>query len=144
MFVWIARVLRRKAGQMPSRISMHEGRKKRYIIAAIVAVPVILVAFFLAEQQHPYRQSKMWNFDSYPENSPIPNTFMQIDTGGTQAKGAWAIKTDETASSKPNVLARLSNNKTGSGYHMLIEAEGSYSNFEAAVKFKIISGREQQ
>lgn len=144
MFFSIARVLRRKAGQMPSRISMYKGRKKRYIFAAIVAVPVILVAFFVAEQQHPYRNSKTWNFDSYPENSSIPNTFVPIDTGGMQAKGTWAVKTDETAPSKPNVLARLSNNKTGSGYHMLIQAEGSYSNFEAGVKFKIISGREQQ
>ncbi len=129
---------------MPSRIYMYEGRKKRYVIAAIVAVPIILVAFFVAEQQHPYRQSKTWNFDSYPDNSSIPNTFMQIDTGGTQAKGTWSVKTDETAPSKPNVLARLSNNNTGSGYHMLIVAEGVYSNFEAGVKFKIISGREQQ
>jgi hypothetical protein len=144
MFVWIARVLRRGAGQMPSRISMYQGRKKRYIFAAIVAVPVILVAFFVAEQQHPYRNSKTWNFDSYPENSSVPNTFVHIDTGGMQAKGTWAVKTDETAPSKPNVLARLSNNKTGSGYHMLIQAEGAYSNFEAGVKFKIMSGREQQ
>ncbi|PWU79953.1 MAG: hypothetical protein DLM72_14715 [Candidatus Nitrosopolaris wilkensis] len=123
---------------------MYQGRKKRYIFAAIIAIPVILVAFFAAEQQHPYRNSKTWNFDSYPENSSIPNTFVRIDTGGTQAKGTWAVKPDETAPSNPNVLARLSNTKTGSGYHMLIQAEGAYSNFEAGVKFKIMSGREQQ
>lgn len=129
---------------MPSRISVYQGRKKRYIFAAVVAVPVILVAFLLAEQQHPYRYSKTWNFDSYPENSSLPSTFVHIDTGGTQAKGTWVVKPDETAPSKPNILARLSNNKTGSEYHMLIQAEGAYSNFEASVKFKILSGRDQQ
>lgn len=139
MLAEIARVFVRR-GQMASKIPMHHGRKKRYIFAAVVAVPIILFALYSAAQSNPYRNSKIMNFDSYQDNS-TPNTF--AFTGGQQEKGTWVVKSDETAPSKPNVLARLSSNEKGSGYHIGIVPEGSYSNFEASVKFKIISGEQQ-
>ncbi len=45
---------------------------------------------------------------------------------------------------KPNLLARLSSDQTGSGYHIAIASEGAYSDFQASVKFKIISGEQQR
>jgi hypothetical protein len=126
---------------MASKIPMHQGRKKRYIFAATVAVPIILFALYSAAQSNPYRNSKIMNFDSYQDNT-TPNTF--AFTGGQQEKGTWVVKSDETAPSKPNILAKLSSNETGSEYQIGIVPEGSYSNFEASVKFKIISKEQQQ
>jgi len=126
---------------MASKIPMHHGRKKRYILAATVAVPIIIFASYSAAQSNPYRNSKIMNFDSYEDNT-TPTTF--AFTGGQQEKGTWVVKSDETSPSKPNVLARLSSNGTGSGYQIGIVPGGSYSNFEASVKFKIIYGEQQQ
>jgi hypothetical protein len=58
--------------------------------------------------------------------------------------GSWAIKSDQTAPSKPNVLARVSGDGIGTGYHLLLIARGSYDSFDASVKFMIISGKEDQ
>ena len=140
--------------QMRSREAMHQGKKRRYIIAASVAVPIIIFAIYSAAQSDPYRNSKVWNFDSPKENTgmscgafcvtaPVPS-FAFTDTGGPQEKGSWIVMSDESAPSKPNVLARLSSNQTGSGYHIAIEPQGAYSDFEASVKFKIISGEQQR
>ena len=122
---------------------MDEGRRKRYLIAASVAVPVILIALYGAAQSATYKNFQSWNFQSYQENTSL-NAFISMDTGGQQGKGAWIIKSDDTAASKPNVLARISSDETRSGYHILVTSEGSYSNFEASVKFKIISGKQAQ
>ncbi len=140
--------------QMRSRGAMHLGKKRRYIIAAGFAVPIIIIAIYSAAQSDPYRNSKVWNFDSPRENTgmscgafcvtpTVPN-FAFTDTGGPHEKGIWIVKSDETTPSKPNVLARLSSNQTGSGYHLAIAPEGAYSYFEASVKFKIISGQQQR
>lgn len=122
---------------------MHEGRRKRYLIAAGVAVPVIIIMLYAAAQSSTYKNSKTWNFDSYPENTLL-NAFVSTGTGGQQGKGAWIIKPDYTAPSKPNVLAWISSNDTQSGYHILVTSNGSYSNFVASVMFKIISGKVDQ
>lgn len=146
-------MLTRGGKQMHSREAIHESRKRRYIIAASVAVPIIIFALYYTAQSDPYRNSKVWNFDSTMRTGmscgalcvihPVPN-FAFTDIGGQQEKGGWIVKSDETAPSKHNVLARLSSNETGSGYHIGIAQEGAYSNFEASVKFKIISGEQQQ
>lgn len=147
-------MLTRRGKQMRSRGAAPLGKKRRYIIAASVAVPIIIIAVYSAAQSDPYRNSRVWNFDSPKENTgmscgafcvttPVPN-FAFMDTGGQQEKGSWIVKADETAPSKPNVFARLSSNQTGSGYHLAITPGGVYSYFEASVKFKIISGEQQR
>lgn len=140
--------------QMRSREDMHQRRKRRYIIAASVAVPIIIFALYSAAQSNPYRNSKVWNFESPKEKTgmscgafcvipPAPK-FAFMDMGGQEAKGSWIVKSDETDPSKPKVLARLPSNETGSGYHMAIAPGGAYSEFQASVKFKIVSGEEQR
>jgi hypothetical protein len=147
-------MLTSRGKHMRSRGTMHQSKKRRYIIAASVAVPIIIVALYSAAKSDPYPNSKVLNFDSLKENTgmscgafcvtpPVPN-FAFTDTGGPQEKGSWIVKSDETSPSKPNVLARLSSNQTGSGYHLAIASEGAYSNFDASVKFKIISGEQQR
>jgi hypothetical protein len=133
---------------------MHLSRKRRYIIAASVAVPIIIFALYSTAQSNPYRNSKLWNFESSKEktdiscgafcvNEPVPK-FVFMDMGGQQEKGSWIVKSDETDPSKHNVLAKLPSNESGSGYHIAIAPGGAYSDFEASVKFKINSGEQER
>lgn len=132
---------------------MRENRKKRYIIAASVAVPIIIFALYSTAQSEPYRNSKIWNFVSPNEKTgmscgaycvvpPAPN-FAFVNMLGQQEKGGWTVKPDETDPSKPEVLASLPSNETGAGYHLAIAPGGAYSEFQASVKFKIISGEQR-
>jgi len=119
---------------------MRKGRRKRYTIAASVAVVAISVALYLAAENNPYKNSKAWNFDSYQENS-IPDGFLSMQTG---SEGVWFVKSEDSATSKPNVVAQLSSNYTKSSYPILIASDQGYSNFKASVKFKIVSGEKEQ
>jgi hypothetical protein len=133
---------------------MHRSRRRRYIIAASVAVPIILFALYSTAQSNPYRNSKIWNFESSKEktdiscgascvNEPV-SKLVFMDKGGQQEKGSWIVKPDEIDPYKHNVLARLPSNGSGSGYHIAITPGGTYSNFEASAKFKIISGKQER
>jgi hypothetical protein len=121
---------------------MHEGRKKRYIIAASIAAAAISVALYFAADANPYKNSQAWNFDSYEVNSE-PNDFLSMQTGSGE-KAVWIIKADSSTASAPNVIAQLSTNNTESGYKILMMPEQGYSNFRTSVKFKIISGEKEQ
>lgn len=121
---------------------MHEGRRKRYIIAAIIAAVAVAVALYQAAQSNPYKNSREWNFDSYQENN-APDGFLSTQAGSGE-KGMWIVKSDESASSKPNILAQLSSNHTASSYKILVLPDQGYSSFKASVKFKIISGENEQ
>jgi hypothetical protein len=121
---------------------MHEGRKKRYIIAASLAAAAISIALYYAAEANPYKNSRLWNFDSYQENS-IPTEFFSIQAGVGE-RGTWIVKSDDSAISKPNVIESSSNNYTESSYQMLIISDRGYTSFKAVVKFKIISGDKEQ
>jgi hypothetical protein len=132
---------------------LEANRKKRYIIAASVAVPIIIFALYSTAQSEPYRNSKIWNFVSPKEKTgmscgaycvvpPVPN-FAFVNMLGQQEKGAWIVKPDETDPSKPEVLESLPSNESAEGYHLAIAPGGAYSQFQASVKFKIISGEQR-
>jgi len=127
---------------MPPRTTMLQGRRKRYAIATSVAIVAISVALYLASERHPYKNFNIWNFDSYEEDK-APDGFLSTLTGGGE-KGSWIVRADDSATSKPNVLAQLPNNETKSRYQILITQDGIYSNFKASVIFKIISGEKEQ
>jgi hypothetical protein len=138
---------------MRLRECIHDNRKKRYIIAASVAVPIIIFALYSTAQSEPYRNSKIWNFVSPKEKTgmscgayclvpPVPN-FAFVNMLGQQEKGGWIVTPDETDPSKHQVLASLPSNETAGGYHLAIASGGAYSEFQASVKFKIISGEQR-
>lgn len=142
-----------KVGSMRLREGLHENRKKRYIIAASVAVPIIIFALYSTAQSEPYRNSKIWNFVSPKEKTgmscgaycvvpPAPD-FAFVNMLGQQEKGGWVVKPDETDPSKSEVLASLPSNESGAGYHLAIAPGGAYSEFQASVNFKIISGEQR-
>lgn len=121
---------------------MHEGRRKRYIIAAGISVTAISIALYFAGEANPYKNSETWNFDSYEVNS-VPDGFLSMQTG-TGEKATWIVKADGSTTSAPNVIAQLSTNYTESSYKILMIPEQGYSNFKVSVKFKIISGEKEQ
>src|SRR5262249_39069690 len=59
---------------------------------------------------------------------------------GSGVKGEWAVKTDATAPSQPNVLAQLSADDTSYRFPLAIADEGSFQNLEMSVRFKPVSG----
>ena len=63
---------------------------------------------------------------------------------GSGAKGEWAVKTDATAPSQPNVLAQMSADNTRYRFPLAVADEGSFQNLEMSVKFKPISGSGDQ
>jgi len=142
-----------KVGSMRFKEGLQESRKRRYIIAASVAVPIIIFALYSTAQSEPYRNSKIWNFVAPKEKTgmscgaycvvpPVPNFAFTNMLG--QQEGSWIVKPDETDPSKPEVLASLPSNEPAVGeYHFAIARGGAYSEFQASVKFKIISGEQR-
>jgi hypothetical protein len=124
------------------RIAIYQGRKKRYVIATSIAIVLISIALYKAAESSPYKNLKTWDFDS-PQDKSMPSEFLSMETA-SEEKGTWNVRSDESAQSKPNLLAKVSSNETGSGYHILVIPKGVYRNLEASVKLKIISGEEEQ
>ncbi len=79
-----------------------------------------------------------YNFDADTVGQ-LPATFHAALTG-QGAKPEWAVKTDATAPSQPNVLAQLSKDKTDYRFPLAILDEGSFKDLELSVKFKAVSG----
>ena len=125
---------------MPPR--SFSGRKKRYTIAICIATIGIAIALYNAGETGPYKNSKVWNFDSLKEGT-LPDGFSLMQAGGGQ--GTWIVKSDKLAQSKPNVLAKLPNNNTNSTYNIqVIPDEESASSTKTSVKFMIISGERER
>ena len=92
-------------------------------------------AFGLAE-------SKTWNFDK-DKTHALPAGWLSEHTG-QGAKGDWQVIADATAPSKPNVLAQLSGDPTGYRFPLAIVDNTSHKDLEMSVRFKTISGKEDQ
>src|SRR3989441_86197 len=85
---------------------------------------------------------KKWNFDGDADGKP-PAGFAFARTGqGTD--GQWVVKKDESAPSKPNVLAQTSQDKTDYRFPLAIAESTSYKDLTLSVKFKAISGAVDQ
>ena len=87
-------------------------------------------------------KSFTYNFDSDAVGG-LPAKFHSALTGNGAA-GQWAVTTDTSAPSQPNVLAQTSADKTSYRFPLAIADEGSFRDLELSVKFKPISGRVDQ
>src|SRR5262249_6208076 len=97
------------------------------------------------EQPAPVQQSGKtltYNFDNL-QTGPLPATFTTARTGGGAA-GTWEIQADDTAPSKPNVLAQKSTDQTDYRFPMAVSNEGAFKDLELSVKFKPVSGKIDQ
>lgn len=120
-------------------------KRKRFLIATIIAVTAISFALYMAAQSSQYKNTRAFNFDSYPQGT-LPSLFTTIPQRPPPAgDGAtWIIKREDSAPSLPNELAKLPD-QTNSGYNILTFKEGVYvTNFKASVKFEIVSREENE
>jgi hypothetical protein len=77
--------------------------------------------------------SARWNFDK-DQTGYVPRGFEAYS-------GQWKVKADPTAPSQPNVLAQEATHETWPG---IVVKESNYGDLWAEVKFKTISGQEDQ
>jgi hypothetical protein len=84
----------------------------------------------------------IYNFDNDAPGK-LPAKFHASLTGKGVAP-AWEVKADSSAPSQPNVLAQISTDKTGYRFPLAIADDGSFRDLDLSVKFKAISGNEDQ
>ena len=97
----------------------------------VVMIAVVLLASGLTAQN----QVKIWSFDT---NKPG-----DIPEGFTNEVGEWKVVADETAPSKPNVLAQLAKS-SGSKFNITLVSSTDYRDVDLSVKMKSIAGKEDQ
>ena len=85
---------------------------------------------------------KKWSFDSDADGKP-PAGFSFARTGHGN-EGQWAVKKDDSAPSKPNVLAQTSQDNTDYRFPLAIADGTNYKDLALSVKFKTISGQVDQ
>ena len=87
-------------------------------------------------------QQLIYNFDSDPVGQ-MPGKFHSARTGqGSDSK--WAVMSDPSAPSKPNVVAQTSTDKTDYRFPLLIADDGEFRDLDISVKFKAVSGSVDQ
>src|SRR5215469_12843027 len=94
------------------------------------------------EQSAPLQQAGKtltYNFDNL-QTGPLPPAFTTARTGGG-AVGLWEIQADDTAPSKPNVLAQKSIDQTDYRFPVAVSNEGAFRDFDLSVKFMPVSGK---
>ena len=85
---------------------------------------------------------KTWNFDK-DKAQALPPGWLSEHTGrGT--KGNWLVLADPRAPSQPNVLAQTSADNTSYRFPVAIVDNTSYKDLDMSVRFKTISGKEDQ
>ncbi len=94
-------------------------------------IGVVLLASGLAAQN----QETIWNFDT-TKPGDLPEGF-------TNEVGEWRVLVDETAPSKPNVLAQLAKG-SGSTFNLTLISGTDYKDVDLSVKMKAIAGKEDQ
>jgi len=80
----------------------------------------------------------VYNFDS-DATGQLPAKFHEALTGGGGAV-KWVVLAEDSAPSKPNVLAQTSSDKTNNRFPLAIADEGSFRDMDLSVKFKAVSG----
>jgi len=83
-----------------------------------------------------------YDFDKLPV-SALPTIFSSVRTGAGSV-GKWEILTDDSAPSKPNVLAQTSADSTDYRFPIVVSNERAFRDLELSVKFKAVGGHTDQ
>src|SRR5215211_3498709 len=82
------------------------------------------------------------NFDKMPAGTTPPGwTVAMTHKGGAPR---WEVVKDDSAPSKPNMFAQLSNDRTGGRFPLAVYDKASLKDGTVSVKFKTISGSTDQ
>ncbi|MGI0066277.1 MAG: hypothetical protein ACREA5_02295 [Nitrosotalea sp.] len=111
-------------------------KKRRLVIFAVITIIGISFAYYNTQINSGYHHVIMWDFDSY-QNGTIPQGFAGLST---DQQTLWMIKSDPSATSKPNVLEKIPNNDTADYHLQLIPNSPSVDTENVTMKFKIVSG----
>lgn len=96
----------------------------------MLAIGLVLAAVVVAAQ------GKMsWNFDADKAG--------EIAKGFTNEMGKWEVVADDTAPSKPNVLAQLAKS-SGPTFNVTLVKDSTYKDVDVTVKMKAIAGSTDQ
>lgn len=115
----------------------HLSRKQRYAIFAVITAIGVVVALSNAFTSFTYGHNKDWNFDSY-QGGTTPADYGAFESNSPP--GMWVVKADDSAPSKPNVLAAQPAGNS-SGYHIQVMPDSpDVSDAQISVKFKIMPG----
>lgn len=115
-------------------------RKLRYMpVRFLFTICLVLGTVLIVAAQS---KQKKWNFDSEVDGKP-PGGFTFARTGQGN-DGQWVVKKDESAPSKPNVLAQTSQDKTDYRFPLAIAEGTSYKDLVLSVKVRTISGSVDQ
>jgi len=82
------------------------------------------------------------NFDNAKGGALAPGWTSAMTHKGAEPR--WEVRSDDTAPSKPNVLAQLSDDRTSGRFPLAIYEKASIKDGEVSVKCKSVSGRADQ
>ena len=86
----------------------------------------------------PAGRAASYNFDNVGVGN-LPSNFTSALTGAGEM-GNWTVLSDDSASSKPNVLAQTSSDRTDYRFPLVVSNDGVFKDLELSVKFKPIGG----
>jgi len=130
LWFWHRRGVFRETSDSAARVVLKEVPMQR--------VPAILAVFVLAA----LCAAQTIYFDSDAVGSvPASWTVAMTHTGGAPK---WEVLRDDTAPSKPNVLAQTSTDRTGGRFPLAIYETADLTNGAVMVKFKPVSGSGDQ
>jgi hypothetical protein len=98
------------------------------VYVAVMLLTSVTVAAYTAAQN--------WTFDK--------DSIHKIAPGWTQASGTWQVVADPTAPSKPNVLAQVSGDHTGSYFNVAVANGPSLRDVTVSVRSRGVAGQEDQ
>ena len=87
-------------------------------------------------------ETKVWNFDNEKQGEIAGGFSNQLT--GKGGPGKWEVIKDDTATSTPNVIAQTSQEYFGYHFGMAVNENEVYGDFELIVKFKGVTGEEDQ
>jgi hypothetical protein len=99
------------------------------LVFTILSMPFIVPAQSIAVQ------TMEWNFDNDKVGA--------IAGGFLNESGEWKVAADQTAPSKPNVLAQLAKS-AGSAFNVVLVDGKSFKDVDLSVRMKAVAGREDQ
>lgn len=118
-----------------SPVERHRYREARFLLG----IYLILAATVMVATPS---GAKKWNFDRDAEGKP-PAGFSFARTG-QGSEGQWVVKKDDTAPSKPNLLAQTTQDQTDYRFPLAIAEGTNYKDLALSVKFKTVSGTVDQ
>jgi len=122
--------------------------KTRYGSLVVVATTAALVLWLLPSragfsEEKGDGTERAWSFDKDSVGS-LPKGWKVAETGGQGKLATWQVVADQSAPSKPNVVAITKNQNYGHTFNLLIAEDTEYKDLEIKLNVKAVTGEEDQ